>query len=60
MSLDTWRAAVAADRPALTAAQLSALRPLGQLMAAHLAQRTAPAETRAALHRTADTKGVTR
>lgn len=52
MTTEQWRAAVAAARPPLTPAQVTALRPVCQLMAAHM-KSAAPARTGTAPDRTA-------
>jgi hypothetical protein len=43
MSVDAWRAAVAADRPPLTPEQIAVLRPIAAEMMLHMgARRDAP------------------
>ena len=59
MTVEAWLAAVRAARPQLNAAQLAALRPACQRMAAHLAgKQAAPAEAGAAMTEPLQQTGV--
>jgi hypothetical protein len=54
VTVDEWRAKVAADRPPLTPAQIAILRPICAQMLPRM-RDAAPADTRAASHRNART-----